>query len=100
VWGKFDGYFIGEGKFQVLFPGAEGLSSAYDLKLFINNTIRGSRLMAHRIELTMLNDVFYTDSFATTSYEKDGTLSFTSKDPTKKLGKDVFRAYDGKLLKW
>jgi hypothetical protein len=99
VWGKFDGYFIGEGKFQFLFPGSEELSSAYDLKLFVNNTVKGSRMMAHRIELTSLNDIFFTDSFATTSYEKDGTMSFISKDPNRKLGKDLFRAYDGKLFK-
>jgi hypothetical protein len=77
-------------------PEAEQLSSAYDLTIFVNNTIVGSRLYSHRIEIGGLGDVFSSDTFATTTYDKDGQLSFTSPSTTVE-GDDVFDAYPGKF---
>ena len=97
VWKKFGGYFIGTGRIQLLFDETSTeLSSQYGLTVFINNTIIGSRLYSHRIEITSLADIFYTDTFGTTTYDKDGKLSFTYPDPSGG-GNNVFDAYPGML---
>ena len=66
---------MGKGRVQIRFPGASSLSSAYDLQLFINNTFDGSRQYNHRIAI-YLGDPYFIDTYATTTYEKDGSLSF------------------------
>lgn len=53
-------------------------------------------MYSHRIEIGGLGDVFSSDTFATTTYDKDGTLSFTSPSTTED-GDDVFDAYPGKF---
>jgi hypothetical protein len=50
-------------------------------------------LYSHRIELNSLSDIFFTDTFATTTYEKDGKLSFVT---TGTDGQNLFDAYPGK----
>lgn len=93
VWKKFGGYFVGTGKVQIRFDDADDLSSAYDLTIFVNNTIIGSRLYSHRIEINDLGDIFVNDTFATTTYEKNGKLSFTSPSTVVPKGQDIFDAY-------
>jgi hypothetical protein len=52
----------------------------------------------HRIELNSLNDIDFRDNYATTTYEKDGTMSFVTGDPKIKDASDVFTAYPGKRI--
>lgn len=75
IWKKYQGYFIGSGDFQVIPEGGTELSAPLEMIVFTNITLSGSRLYLHRIQINPLfSQILLGDTWATTTYEKDGTM--------------------------